>query len=66
MNESQGGRKEIILSIIDIGKAHKAKIVASFATFNEDCAFFFLLLQLLSEELPLTFLVTCDIDCIVF
>ena len=55
-----------MLLIIDIGKALEARIVASFATFNEDCACFSLFLQLLHEELPLTFLVICDIDCIVF
>ena len=55
-----------MLSIIDVGKGLEASIVASFATFNEDYAFFCLLLQLLHEELPLTFLVTYDIDCIAF
>ena len=55
-----------MISNKDIGKALEAKINASFATFNEDCACFCLLLQLLHVELPLTFLVTCDIDCIVF
>ena len=54
-----------MLFVIDIGKALKAKIVASFDTFNEDCLFFQSSL-LLYEELPLTFLVMCDIDCIVF
>ena len=55
-----------MLSIIETGKALEASSIALFATFNENCAFFLSFLQLLHEELPLTFLVTCDIDCIVF